>query len=153
MKTRLNPFGLGNRSISALFSLGQTVRKSAMEKSLMELVHLRVSQLNNCAFCVDMHWKDARAAGESEQRLYMVSVWREAPFFSERERAAFAWAEALTILEKGTVDDEIFEQARKHFTDAELVDLTLAISTTGIYNRLNCAFGADVGSYKVGQFA
>ncbi|MBN8856866.1 MAG: carboxymuconolactone decarboxylase family protein [Sphingobacteriales bacterium] len=139
-------------AMSSLYPLNKYLSKSSVEKHLLDLIYFRVSQINGCAFCLDMHSKDLRAMGESEQRLYLLSAWREAPFYSNRERAALAWAEALTKLESGLVPDEIYEEARKKFSEKELVDLTLAVTTINTYNRINIAFGADTGSYKVGQF-
>jgi AhpD family alkylhydroperoxidase len=120
---------------------------SGLEHSLLELVKLRASQLNGCAYCLDMHSKDARAAGEAEQRIYVLSAWREAPFYTPRERAALAWTEAVTLLPNG-VSEELYESTREHFDEKELVDLTMAIITIGGWNRLAVALGADVGSYQ-----
>ena len=115
------------------------------------LIRLRASQLNGCAYCMDMHSKDLRAAGESEQRLYELDAWRETPFYSERERAALAWAESVTLLNNGHVPDEVYEQARSQFSEKELVDLTLAIIAINGWNRLNVAFRTEPGSYTPGQ--
>jgi len=113
---------------------------------LLERVKTRVSQINGCAFCLDMHTQDARAAGETEQRLYLLSAWREAPFYSDRERAALAWAEALTRLDG--VPDEVYEDVRGHFTEKELVDLTYAVVAINGWNRLAISFRAVPGTYK-----
>ncbi|MGH7620244.1 MAG: carboxymuconolactone decarboxylase family protein, partial [Gemmatimonadaceae bacterium] len=118
-----------------------------LEHSLLELVKLRASQINGCAYCLDMHAKDARAAGESEQRICVLSTWREAPFYSARERAALAWTEAVTLINAG-VTDELYESVREHFNEKELVDLTMAIITINGWNRLAIGLGADVGSYR-----
>ncbi|HSQ30728.1 MAG TPA: carboxymuconolactone decarboxylase family protein [Gemmatimonadaceae bacterium] len=124
------------------------VRGSGLERSLIELVKIRASQLNGCAFCLDMHTKDARAAGESEQRIYVLPAWREAPFYSERERAALAWTEALTRLGPEGVPDELYERARKVFSEVELVNLTMAIVAINGWNRLSVAFRSpEAGSY------
>src|SRR5690348_12093446 len=121
--------------------------ESGLEPALVELVKLRASQINGCGYCLDMHSKDARAAGETEQRIYVLSAWREAPFYTPRERAALAWAEAVTLISEG-VTDELYESVREHFTEKELVDLTLAIVTINGWNRLAISLGADVGSYQ-----
>src|SRR5690606_34825403 len=105
-----------------------------------------------CAFCLDMHSKELLDKGESAQRLFVLSSWREAPFFSDKERAALAWAEAVTVLEKGQVPDDVYDEVTKHFTAVEMVDLTLAVTAINTYNRFNIAFGAPVGTYEVGQF-
>src|SRR6201987_4492334 len=109
----------------AMLGLGNYLRKSGLEESLVNLVCLRASQINGCAYCIDMHWKDLRAAGESEQRLYGLDAWEESPYYTDRERAALAWAEAVTDIQDGHVPDSVFEEVRKHFTDKELADLTL----------------------------
>jgi AhpD family alkylhydroperoxidase len=119
-----------------------------LEPALMELVKLRASYMNGCAFCVDMHTKDARAAGETEQRLYAVPVWRETPFFSPRERAALAWTEAVTDIAGSGVDDATYSEARAHFDEAELVDLTMGVIAINGWNRLAVSFRSDVGSYQ-----
>jgi len=128
-------------------ALQRYTQESGLEHSLLELVKLRASQLNGCAYCLDMHSKDARAAGETEQRIYVLSAWREAPFYTPRERAALAWTEAVTLVANG-VSDARREAARKEFSEKELADLTLAIVTINGWNRLSIALGADVGSYR-----
>lgn len=124
------------------------VKESGLEPSLIELVKIRASQINGCAYCLDMHTKDARAEGESEQRLYTLSAWRETPFFSDRERAALAWTEALTLLPETAAPDEVYELAREHFSEKELVDLTMAIVAINGWNRLTVGFRTEPGSYK-----
>ena len=153
MEQRLNFNETGKQAIKALYGIAGHLSTSTLEKKLLELVYFRVSQINGCAFCLDMHSKDLRAEGETEQRLYVLSSWREAPFYTDKERAALAWAEALTRLEGGQVPDDLYIEARKHFTEKEMVDLTLAVTTINTYNRFNIAFGAPVGSYEVGQYA
>jgi AhpD family alkylhydroperoxidase len=123
-------------------------RESSIEAPLRELVKMRASQINGCAYCLDMHSKDARAAGETEQRLYVLPAWEEAPFYTERERAALAWTEAVTLVADGHVPDEVFERARAQFSEEELVDLTLVIVTINGWNRLAISFRADVGGYQ-----
>lgn len=150
MEPRINVFEKGQNAVKTLFAIGAHLKKSPLEKSLIELVNFRVSQINGCAYCLDMHSKDARAAGETEQRLYGLSAWRETPYYTARERAAFAWAEAVT---KCHVPDEIYSEAKSQFTDEELIDLTFVINTINTWNRLNLAFPNEPGTYKVGQFS
>lgn len=152
MKTRINFLEKGQDALKTLYPVGGYLAKSALGKSLLDLVYFRVSQMNGCAFCLDMHSKDLRAMGESEQRLYTLDAWREAPFYTERERAALGWAEAVTKITNGNISDEVFETARKQFSEEELIDLTLAVTTINTYNRVNIAFRPSVGTYKVGQF-
>ncbi|HKJ72669.1 MAG TPA: carboxymuconolactone decarboxylase family protein [Alphaproteobacteria bacterium] len=134
--------------IAALRGLEHYVRTSGLESSLLELVKTRVSQMNGCAFCIDMHTKDARAAGENEQRLYALPAWHETPFFSQRERAALRWAEALTAMAQHEIPQEVYSQAREAFGEKELVDLTLAIVAINGWNRLAVPFGTPPGSYQ-----
>ncbi len=124
------------------------MRQSGLEHSLLALVKTRVSQINGCAHCLDMHSKDARAAGETEQRLYVLSAWREAPFYSKRERAALAWAEAVTMISQGVVSDELYAEVQRHFEGKALVDLTMAVIAINGWNRLAIPFRAEVGSYR-----
>jgi AhpD family alkylhydroperoxidase len=132
-----------------MLSLETFVRKSSkLEPSLLELVRMRASQINGCAYCIDMHSKDARAEGETEQRLYALDAWRETPFFTDRERAALAWTEAVTQVAEGHVPDAVFEEARKRFTEEELVNLTLAVVTINGWNRLAISFRAVPGDYQ-----
>lgn len=148
MKERL-PYGsVASEGVAHLGRLEGYLRKSGLEHKLLELVKTRASQLNSCAFCLDMHTKDARAAGETEQRLYALSAWREAPFYTDRERAALAWTEAVTLVAIDSVSGELFEHAREHFTEKELVDLTLAITSINAWNRLSIAFGTVAGTYE-----
>ncbi len=135
-------------AMKAMLALEQYVRASGIEPRLLELVRLRASYVNGCAYCVDMHTKDARVAGESEQRLHAVPVWRETPFFTPRERAALAWTEAVTELGHSGVPDPLLEEARRHFTDAELVNLTIAVIAINGWNRLAVSFRAEPGSYQ-----
>jgi AhpD family alkylhydroperoxidase len=128
------------------------VHKSGLEPALLELVKLRASQINGCAYCIDMHTKDARAAGETEQRLYLLDAWHEAThLYSERELAALAWTESVTRIEQ-RIPDEVFEQVRGCFSDAELVNLTLAITAINSWNRMNVAFRVQAGGYRPGMF-
>ena len=152
MEPRINVFEKGNGAMKALYGLGIYLAKSPVEQSLLNLIYFRVSQINGCAFCLDMHSKDLRAKGETEQRLYVLDAWREAPFYTERERAALAWAEALTKIKDGQVADDIYEAAQNQFSEEELIDITLAVTTINTYNRINIAFRPKVGTYQVGQY-
>jgi len=135
-------------AVSAMHEVQRYVDGCSLEKKLLELVKLRASQINGCAYCVDMHSKDARVLGESEQRLYAVTVWREAPFFSERERAALAWTEAVTLISETGVPDDVYQLARSQFGEKELVDLTMAIIAINGWNRLAVGFRAVAGTYQ-----
>ena len=140
MSQRLNFYGASPEAIKALSALEVAVNQLGLEPSLMELIKLRASQINGCAFCVDMHSSDARKAGETERRLHGVSVWRETPFFTERERAALGWTEALTQLSLTHAPDADYEALKAQFNDKEMVDLTLAISTINAWNRFAVGF-------------
>lgn len=136
----------------AMLGLSAGFEHSTLEHSLLELVKLRASQINGCGFCVDMHTKDARLEGETEQRLYLLTVWREAAtLYTERERAALAWTEAVTKLENQHVPDAVYDQARAQFSDEELARLTLAIVAINGWNRFNIAFNVPAGNYKAGS--
>lgn len=135
-------------AVSAMLDMQRYVDHCGLEKQLLELVKLRASQINGCAYCVDMHSKDLRALGESEQRLYSVVVWREAPFFNDRERTALAWTEAVTLVSEAGVPDEVYEKARSQFSEKELVDLTMAVIAINGWNRLAVSFRAIAGSYR-----
>jgi len=137
--------------VRAMSGLGTAVRESGLERSLLHLIRLRVSQLNGCGYCIDMHTKDARADGESEQRLYLLQVWREAPLYNERERAALGWAEAVTKLQDGHVPDAAYDAARAAFGEAQLAALTLAIVEINGWNRFCISFNKLPGDYRVGQ--
>ena len=137
----------------AMRGLIEPVKAAGLDETLIHLVHMRASQINGCGYCLDMHSKDARAAGETEQRLHVLPAWREAPFYTERERAALAWTEAVTKLADGHVPDEVYSQATAAFTDNELAALTLAIVQINGWNRLCIAFNAEPGTYRVGQHA
>ncbi len=148
MEPRLNYQALSQEGVSAILALERYVRKCGLEPALLELVKLRASQINGCAYCIDMHTKDARARGETEQRLYAVSAWRETPFYTERERAALAWTEAVTLVHKGHVRDEVYERVRRHFSEKELADLTLAVVAINTWNRLAISFRTVPGTYQ-----
>jgi AhpD family alkylhydroperoxidase len=132
----------------AMLSLGKAVDASGVERTILELVKLRASQINGCAYCIDMHTKDARAMGETEQRLYLVNAWREAPQFSERERAALEWTEAITRVADTHVPDDVYERVRGHFDEAQLVALTFAAVAINAFNRLTISFRVPAGSYQ-----
>ncbi len=149
MQTRISYSKVAGEGVAALGKLEAYVKRSGLEHSLLELVKMRASQLNGCGYCLDMHSKVARAAGETEQRLYLLSAWREAPFYSERERAALEWTEAVTLVAQNDVPDELFARASEHFSEKELVDLTLAVTTINAWNRLAVAFRSEVGSYQL----
>ena len=136
--------GLGQ----AMLALQHQVETSGLEHSLMELVKIRTSQINGCAYCLDMHTKDARALGETEQRIYALNAWRETPFFSDRERAALEWAEAVTRVSVDHVPDSVYDAVAPHFSEAELVALTFAVVAINSWNRLAIAFRAVPGSYQ-----
>lgn len=148
MSRRIDYMAVAPGAARAVMGVEQYVRQSGLEHELIELVKLRASYLNGCAYCVDMHTKDARAAGETEQRLYAVPVWQEAPFFTARERAALEWTEAVTEIGRAGVPDALYESARAQFSDAELVNLTMAVIAINSWNRLAITFRADVGSYQ-----
>jgi AhpD family alkylhydroperoxidase len=135
-------------ALNALYALEQSVRKGGLETSLLELVRMRASQINGCAFCIDMHSKDARAEGETEQRLYGLNVWRETPYYTDRERAALEWAEAVTQVSLDQVPDDVYERTRRQFNQAELTILTLAVVAINGWNRIAIAFRAVPGSYQ-----
>ena len=148
MKSRLSYANVSPGVRGAMLGLAKYVETTGLEQSLLNLVFMRASQLNGCAWCLDMHSKDARAEGESEQRIYMLSAWQEAPFYSDRERAALAWTEAVTLVAESHVPDDVYEEARKQFSEKELVDLTLAIIEINGWNRLNVSFRTVPGDYK-----
>ena len=150
MKERINLIEKGKGILTAMQGIGLYLAKSSIEESLRSLIEYRLSQINGCAFCLDMHSKELRADGESEQRLYVLDAWREASFYSDRERAALDWAESVNACD---VPDAVYEQARSQFSEEELIDLTMVVNAINMYNRLNIAFKPPVGTYQVGQFA
>jgi len=143
----------GRGAFEAMLGLEKYIRQTGLEESLLNLVRLRASQINGCAYCIDMHWKDLRAHGENEQRLYGLDAWRESPYYTDRERAALAWTEAVTNVRETHVPDETYEKVRPLFTDKELVDLTLAIGSINVWNRLNIAARTVPGSYQPAKTA
>jgi AhpD family alkylhydroperoxidase len=151
MKPRIDFKTVSPRAFQAMMALQVHVNGSGLEPGLLELVKMRASQINGCAYCIDMHTRDARAAGETEQRLYLLDAWREAPMYNPRERAALEWTEAVTLVREGHVPDEVYRSAREHFSEAELVSLTLAVVAINGWNRLCISFRAAPGSYRAGR--
>jgi AhpD family alkylhydroperoxidase len=135
-----------------LFKTEMYLKKSGLDLKLQELIKMRVSQINGCAYCIDMHWKDAIALGETEQRLYSLPAWKETPYYSDAERAALAYAEAVTKIPQQDVSDEVYNELSKHYTKAQAADITMAIGSINTWNRLNIAFRTIPGDYKPGQF-
>ncbi|MGH7071459.1 MAG: carboxymuconolactone decarboxylase family protein [Acetobacteraceae bacterium] len=148
MEQRLNCGKVAPDGVAAFDDLQVYVDRCGLEHSLLELVKTRASQINGCAHCLDMHTKDARAAGETEQRLYVLAAWREAPFYTPRERAALAWTEAVTGISAGSIEDALYQDVRRHFSEKEIVDLTFAMIAINGWNRLAIPFRAPVGSYQ-----
>jgi AhpD family alkylhydroperoxidase len=148
METRLDPRKAAPEVYRAMLALESVVKSSGLESNLLDLIRLRASQINGCAYCIDMHSKDLRAEGESEERLYLLDAWREAPFYSDRERAALAWTEAVTLISEGHVPDEVYEQARQQFSDGELAKLTLVVVAINGWNRFAITFRAPAGQYR-----
>src|SRR5258705_6392088 len=148
MEPRINYAKVAPGVFEAMLGLSSYLCKSGLNESLVNLVCLRASQINGCAYCLDMHWKDLRAAGEGEQRLYGLDAWEESPYYSDSERAALAWTEAVTNVREGHVPDEVYEQARNSFSEKELADLTLAVTVINSWNRLNIAARTVPGSYQ-----
>jgi len=148
MKARLNYAKAAAGVYDAMDALDQYLNKCGLDESLLHLVRLRASQINGCAYCLDMHWKDLRAIGEKEQRLYSLDAWRECPYYSDRERAALAWAEAVTLITNGHAPEAIYEEVRPHFSEKELSDLTLAVATINAWNRLSIAARLVPGNYQ-----
>ena len=145
---RINYGKLSRGGYEALNHLDQYLQECNVEEKLLHLIRLRASQLNHCAYCIDMHWKDLRALGEPEQRLYGLDAWREAAYYTERERAALEWTEAVTFVAETGVPDSVYERTREHFSEAELADLTLAVAAINAWNRLSIAARPPVGSYR-----
>lgn len=149
---RMNYYSASPAGLEAVLKLQRHVSRTGEEGELggglLALVYTRVSQINGCAYCIDMHTKEARKAGETEQRLYALNAWRETPFYTPRERAALAWAEATTLISGNGIDDALYEATREHFSKRGLADLTLAVCTINVWNRLSIGFAADAGSYR-----
>ena len=148
MEARFNFFAAAPDAYKAMRGLEEYLHHCGLEESLLHLVKLRTSQINGCAYCLDMHWKDLRAIGEDEQRLYSLDAWRECPWFTDRERAALTWAEALTLVTNGHVPDAVYQEVKAHFTERELSDLTLAVVTINGWNRICVSSRTPAGTYK-----
>ena len=148
MEQRIDLGKTSPQPYQAMLALEKAIAASGLEPGLLELVKVRASQLNHCAYCIDMHWKDARARDESEQRLYGLSAWRESPYYTERERAALAWTEAVTFVAEDHVPDALYDEVRRVLTDKELADLTLAVATINAWNRLSIAARLVPGGYQ-----
>ncbi len=149
MESRLDYARVDPEGYRVLVTLDQFVRNCGLEHPLLELVKIRASQMNGCAYCIDMHTKDARAAGETEQRIYALSAWHETPFFTERERAALAWTDAVTLIGENHVPDDLYRSAQQQFSEKELVDLTLAVILINSWNRLAITFRTVPGTYQL----
>ncbi|WP_057937830.1 carboxymuconolactone decarboxylase family protein [Algoriphagus resistens] len=151
MKKRLNLIEKGSSMMKPLFGVKKHLDQSPLKKELIELVSFRVSQINGCAVCLDMHSKELISQGESSQRLFLLNAWRETPLFSAKERAALAWAEALTLLHENNVPDSVYDEAAKHFSETELLDLALSVGFINVANRLNIAFATPAANYDAEQ--
>jgi AhpD family alkylhydroperoxidase len=151
MKARIDLMRVNPGVIQAMLGLERQVRKAGLDRKLLDLVRMRASQINHCAYCLDMHSKDARANGETEQRLYGLNAWRDTPYYSPRERAALEWTEALTLVAEEEVSDEVYERVREHFSEDEIVHLSLAIVAINGFNRLNAAARTVPGDYVAGS--
>jgi len=152
MKARISYIQADPKALQLLLAVEAHIRTTSLEPKLLHLVKMRASQINGCAFCLDMHNKDARAEGETEQRLYSLDAWEEAPYYSDRERAALEWTEALTTLSNGHAPDSAYDKVRAYFSESEIVALTLSIAMINSWNRLNVAFRTEAGGYQPGMF-
>jgi AhpD family alkylhydroperoxidase len=148
MEPRIHYVKYSQPALKAMYALGEEVKKSSLGATLINLISLRASQINGCAYCIDMHFKDARALGESEQRLYSLDAWRETPFYNPRERAALTWTESLTLISQNHVPDDIYQQVREQFSENEIVDLTYAVMAINAWNRLAISMRAVPGPYQ-----
>jgi len=148
MEPQINYMRVAGDAFRAMLGLEEYVHRCGLEEGLLHLIKLRASQINGCAYCLDMHWKDLRAIGESEQRMYSLDAWEEAPFYTDRERAALLWTEAVTRVSQGHVADDVYERVRSHFSEKELADLTVAVATINAWNRLSIAGRATPGTYQ-----
>jgi len=148
MEARINFAKVARGVYEAMLGLEKYLGQCGLEESLLHLIKLRASQINGCAYCLDMHWKDLRAASETEQRMYGLDAWEESPYYSDRECAALAWTEAVTNIREGHVSDKVYEQVRKFFTEKELADLTFAVAAINSWNRLNIAARNVTGTYR-----
>lgn len=151
-KERLDYGKVAPEGIRGLLQIEKYIAQSELDPVIFELVKMRASQINGCAYCLDMHSKDARANGETEQRLYLLNAWRETPFYSEKERAALEWTEALTLISEHEISDELYEEVLSHFTEKEMMALTMTIVGINGWNRLAIAFRSEVGDYEPGKY-
>lgn len=142
MKPRMNFYQAAPDTMKALMALETQIQSTGLEKSLIELVKIRSSQINGCAYCINMHTEDARKRGETEQRIYLLNAWRESPLYADRERAALAWTEAVTLIAETHAPEDAYEQVRKHFSEEETVNLTMLIATINAWNRIAISFRA-----------
>ena len=150
-KSRLEYAKYAHEPLRSLYAIERYLHDSGIDVKLLDMLKLRASQINGCAFCIDMHWKDARAAGETEQRLYGLSAWRESPYYTERERAALEWVEAVTLVSETHVPDEVYTRLRTQFSEKESVDLTLAVAMINLWNRVAISFRVEPGLYQAKQ--
>jgi AhpD family alkylhydroperoxidase len=148
MEPRINYFKVGSGAIEAMLGVEKYLNQCGLDSKLLNLIRLRTSQINGCAYCIDMHWKDLRVAGETEQRLYGLDAWEESPYYSDRERAALAWTEAVTNIQEGHVPDSVYEEVKKSFSEKDLADLTLAVTAINSWNRLSIAARTVPGTYQ-----
>lgn len=148
MQPRLNPAKVAPNGYAAMVGLEKYLATCGLDHGLIHMLKLRASQINGCAYCIDMHWKDARARGETEQRLYGLAAWEESPYYNERERAALAWTEAVIRVAETHVPDSVFEEVKKHYSEKEIADLTLVLATISAWNRIAIAFRSPAGSYQ-----
>jgi AhpD family alkylhydroperoxidase len=148
MQPRINIGKVATGGYQAMSGLEKFINSSGLDHRLIHMIKLRASQINGCAYCIDMHWKDSRAAGETEQRLYGLDAWEESPYYSDKERAALAWTEALTNITDGHVSDDVFARTKEHFSDEELVSLGWLVSAINAWNRMAIAFRSPAGSYQ-----
>jgi len=153
MESRIAFLKVAPGAYKAMLGLEEYRHQCGLDESLLNLVKLRASQVNGCAYCIDMHWKDLRAAGETEQRLYGLDAWRESPYYSDRERAALAWTESVTLIGKGHVPDNVYETVRRQFDEKEIADLTFAAATINAWNRLAIAMRSTPGRYQASKQA
>src|SRR5262245_38736578 len=148
MEPRIDFLKVDRGAFAAMLGVEKYLRGCGIESKLLDLIYLRASQINGCAYCIDMHWKDLKAAGETDQRLYGLDAWEESPYYSDRERAALAWTEAVTNVREGHVPDSVYEEVREFFAEKELADLTLAVTAINSWNRLNIAGRTVPGTYQ-----
>ena len=148
MEARIDGLKVAPGVLAAMLGIEKYLHKSRLDRNLVNLVYLRASQINGCAYCIDMHWKDLRAGGETEQRLYGLDAWRESPYYTDRERAVLGWTEAVTNIQEGRVRDSVFEEVRKFFSEKKVADLTLAVAAINSWNRLNIASRTVPGTYQ-----